>query len=113
MSALIDQTSGTDQHWLTALLRPVGDLEGSTVERLDRALQALTPDTSMIVVDLDAARLGGPAAVAVLHRAAERLAAADGALLVVNAHPDDQVLINGHIGLVVLPDQATLAPPVG
>lgn len=76
------------QAWLTAQVRPAGSFGRRDVGRLRVLLDALSGCASVVVVDLGAARLRSPRAVAVIEDAARRLDRAGGCLVCVNADPE-------------------------
>lgn len=74
--------------WLTAILRPVGELVGRALERFAASLSALAENTNLVVVDLAAAVVPAPEALAeALRRPAGLLSAPDRCLLLVGADP--------------------------
>ncbi|MFC7404592.1 hypothetical protein [Georgenia alba] len=73
-----------DAPWLTAVIRPTGVLRRRDAERLHHVLDPLSTVASVVVLDLDAARLAGPGAAAAIDGAAARLEERGGALLCVN-----------------------------
>jgi hypothetical protein len=52
------------RHWLTTVLRPVGLLDRSGLERLGLALGILVACSDMVVIDLTAATVTSPQALA-------------------------------------------------
>jgi hypothetical protein len=77
--------------WLNAMLRPVGELAGRAIERLVDDLTALAERANIVVVNLVAATVPRPAALAqALRRPGTLLSGPDKALLLVGA--DDTLL---------------------
>jgi hypothetical protein len=74
--------------WLTTVLRPAGTLDQPALNRLSAALGHVAASTDMVIVDLTAADVTAPRALAQRMRApARQLQQADGFLLVVGAPP--------------------------
>jgi hypothetical protein len=74
--------------WLTAVLRPAGELAGRAVERLVDDLLALAQRANIVVVNLVAASVPAPAALArALRRPGTVLSGPDKCLLLVGADP--------------------------
>lgn len=74
--------------WITATVRPAGELGQVDADRLAILLGALSMSASVVVLDLEVARLRGGFSAAVVDAAAEALEARGGCLLCVNA--DDE-----------------------
>jgi len=86
-----DVTFHQDGIWLTATLRPVGELAGRAVERFVDEVTALAKKANIVVVNLVAATVPAPAALArALRRPSAMLSGPDKALLLVGA--DDHLL---------------------
>jgi hypothetical protein len=84
-------TLSKDRVWLAATLRPVGELAGRAIERFVDDLVALAQRSNIVIVNLVAARVPTPKALAVaLRRPGTMLSGPDKALLLVGA--DDQLL---------------------
>lgn len=89
------RTAGKDRHhvvdrgqggWLTTVLRPAGRLDRPALDRLSAALGHVAASTDMVIIDLTAAEVTAPRALAQTMRApAHRLQQAGGCLLVVGA----------------------------
>jgi hypothetical protein len=75
--------------WLTAMLRPVGELAGRTIERFIDDLLALAQRANIVVVNLVAASVPAPAVLArALRGPGAMLSAPDKCLLLVGADAD-------------------------
>ena len=86
-----DVTYHRDGIWLTAMLRPAGELAGRAVERFVDEITALAQKANIVVVNLVAATVPSPLALArALRRPGAMLSAPDKALLLVGA--DEQLL---------------------
>jgi hypothetical protein len=80
-----------DGIWLTAMLRPAGELAGRAVERFVDEITALAQKANIVVVNLVAASVPSPAALArALRGPSAMLSGPDKALLLVGA--DDHLL---------------------
>jgi hypothetical protein len=90
--------------WLTVLVRPAGVLGRRESRRLADVLDPLAASASMVVVDLEAARLSGRAAAEVLEDAAASLDARGGCLLCVHADPAARDRLSVPGGRVVVLD---------
>jgi hypothetical protein len=74
--------------WLTTTVRPAGPLDGAALARISEALGLLQPSSDMVVIDLTAADVLDPRALARHLRApARRFDQADRCLLLVGASP--------------------------
>lgn len=71
--------------WLTATVRPAGLLDSDGARRLRSLLDPLAACASIVVLDLEAARLAHRSTVGVIDAAAVVLEARGGALLCVHA----------------------------
>jgi hypothetical protein len=86
-----DLTLTRDGLWLTAMLRPVGELAGRAIEHFIDDLVDLASRANIVVVNLVAATVPSPLALArALRRPGAMLSAPDKALLLVGA--DEQLL---------------------
>lgn len=75
--------------WLTAVLRPAGALTGVAMDRLVGSLTALAENASLVVVDLAAAAVPEPDALArALRHPGSLLSGPDRCLLLVGADSD-------------------------
>jgi hypothetical protein len=84
-------TMSRDGVWLTAMLRPVGELAGRAVDRFVDDVVALAQRANIVVVNLVAATVPAPEALArALRRPGTMLSGPDKALLLVGA--DDRLL---------------------
>ena len=84
-------TLSRDGVWLSAMLRPVGELAGRAIERFVDDLTALAERANIVVVNLVAASVPKPAVLArALRRPGTMLSGPDKALLIVGA--DDTLL---------------------
>ena len=89
--SVAEVTMSRDGIWLTAMLRPAGELAGRAIERFVDDLMALAQRANIVVVNLVAATVPAPAALAnALRRPGAMLSGPDKALLLVGA--DDQLL---------------------
>lgn len=73
--------------WITATVRPAGDLGRLDAGRLDALLGALSLSASVVVLDLEVARVHSHRSAAVIDAAADALERRGGCLLCV--HADD------------------------
>ncbi len=81
-------TMSKDGFWLTAMLRPVGELAGRAIEKLADDLTALAERANIVIVNLVAASVPAPAALArALRRPGAMLTGPDRCLLLVGADP--------------------------
>jgi hypothetical protein len=77
-----------ERGWLTTILRPAGPLDQSGIRRLAEALSALAASSDIVVVNLTAAEVGSPRALARYLRApALRFELAGRCLLLIGASP--------------------------
>jgi hypothetical protein len=84
-------TVSSDGVWLTAMLRPVGELAGRTVDRFIEDVVALAQRANIVVLNLVAATVPAPEVLAkALRRPGAMLSGPDKALLLVGA--DDRLL---------------------
>jgi hypothetical protein len=75
--------------WLTAMLRPAGELAGRAIDRFIEDVMALAQRANIVVVNLVAATVPKPAALArALRRPGTVLSGPDRALLLVGADDD-------------------------
>jgi hypothetical protein len=89
--SVAEVTMSRDGLWLTAMLRPVGELAGRAIERFVDDLSALAARANIVVVNLVAATVPTPAVLAKALRApGTLLSGPDKALLLVGA--DDRLL---------------------
>jgi pimeloyl-ACP methyl ester carboxylesterase len=89
--SVAEVTMHRDGIWLTAMSRPVGELAGRTIERFVDDLVALAQKANIVVVNLVAASVPTPAALArALRRPSAMLSGPNQALLLVGA--DDHLL---------------------
>ena len=101
--ARVDTDGGVDvDSWFTATVRPAGPLGRAQADRLQKVLVALAASASVVVLDLQAARLSGPHAAAVVDDAADRIERRGGCLLCVNADADSRATMAGCRHAVVL-----------
>jgi hypothetical protein len=86
-----DITLSRNGIWLTAMLRPAGELAGRAIDRFIEDVMALAQRANIVVVNLVAATVPKPAALArALRRPGTVLSGPDRALLLVGA--DDELL---------------------
>ena len=79
-------TLSRDGIWLTAMLRPVGELAGRAIDRFIDDLVDLAQRANIVVVNLVAASVPSPMALAnALRRPGQMLSGPDKALLLVGA----------------------------
>jgi hypothetical protein len=79
-------TLSPDGIWLTAMLRPAGELAGRAIDRFIDDIMALAQRANIVVVNLVAATVPKPAVLArALRRPGTVLSAPDRALLLVGA----------------------------
>jgi hypothetical protein len=84
-------TLSRDGIWLTAMLRPAGELAGRAIDRFIDDVMSLAQRANIVVVNLVAATVPTPAALArALRRPGAVLSAPDRALLLVGA--DEELL---------------------
>lgn len=95
--------------WLTASVRPAGRFGRADVDRLRGLLDALSASASMVVLDLQAARLTSEHVAEAIDDAAERLERHGGCLLCVNADAETCARLSGCRHAVVVGH----APAVG
>jgi hypothetical protein len=89
--SVAEVTMHSDGVWLTAMLRPVGELAGRTIERLVDDLIGLAQKANIVVVNLVGATVPTPAALArALRHPGAMLSGPNQALLLVGA--DDHLL---------------------
>jgi hypothetical protein len=89
--SVAEVTMSRDGIWLTAMLRPVGELAGRAIEGFVEDVMALAQRANIVVVNLVAANIPKPAALATaLRRPGAMLSGPDKALLLVGA--DEQLL---------------------
>ena len=89
--SVAEVTMSRDGIWLTAMLRPAGELAGRAVERFVDDIVALAQRANIVVVNLVAASVPAPAALAsALRRPGTMLSGPDKALLLVGA--DERLL---------------------
>ncbi|ACQ78971.1 hypothetical protein Bcav_0710 [Beutenbergia cavernae DSM 12333] len=86
-------TTQSPSGWFTATVRPVGDLGRADAVRMHDVLAALAPSADVVVLDLEAARLRGRRAAAVVEEAASELASRGGALLCVHVSEADGLVL--------------------
>lgn len=79
-------TMSRDGRWLTAMLRPAGELAGRAIERFVDDLVELSQRANIVVVNLVAATVPSPLALArALRRPGRLMSGPDKALLLVGA----------------------------
>jgi hypothetical protein len=84
-----DLTLTRNGDWLTAVFRPVGELAGRALERIVEDIVLLAQQANIVVVNLVAATVPRPAALAhALRRPGAMLSGPDRALLLVGADDD-------------------------
>jgi hypothetical protein len=86
MTALATSAVANDELWLTAVLRPAGLLSGGAIDRFVDTLMALADRANLVIVNLVAATIPAPAALAkALRGPGAALSAPDRCLLLVGA----------------------------
>lgn len=89
--SVAEVTMSRDGIWLTAMLRPAGELAGRAIERFVDDIVALAQRANIVVVNLVAATVPAPALLAsALRRPGAMLSGPDKALLLVGA--DERLL---------------------
>ena len=84
--SVAEVTTSRDGIWLTAMLRPAGELAGRAIERFIEDLVDLAQRANIVVVNLVAATVPAPAALArALRRPGRLLSGPDKCLLLVGA----------------------------
>jgi hypothetical protein len=84
--SVAEVTLSRDGFWLTAMLRPAGELAGRAIERLVDDLVAIAERANIVIVNLVAASVPAPAALAnALRRPGAMLSGPDRVLLLVGA----------------------------
>ncbi|RYV51499.1 hypothetical protein [Pengzhenrongella frigida] len=91
-----------DPAWITATIRPVGSFGRNDTSRLRALLDALAACASIVVLDLQAARLRSPRAAEVIEDAAWDLERRGGCLMCVNIDAETRAC------LVAVGDHAVL-----
>ena len=95
-------TGALDPAWLTATVRPAGSFGRADVGRLRALLQALAACASIVVLDLQAARLRSPRAAEAIDEAAAALEAHGGCLICMNADAVAAAWLGGRRHVVVV-----------
>jgi hypothetical protein len=107
----VEVTSSRNGIWLTAMLRPVGELAGRAIERFVEDLMALAQRANIVVVDLVAATVPTPAVLALaLRRPGTVLSAPDKCLLLVGADAGllrELRLVGGDVATMAYPAVAS------
>ncbi len=86
--SVAEVTLSRDGIWLSAMLRPVGELVGRALEKVAADAAALAERANIVVVNLAGASVPRPAALArALRRPGALLSGPDKALLLVGADP--------------------------
>jgi hypothetical protein len=87
--SVAEVTLRQDGIWLTAMLRPAGELAGRAIEKFVDDIMSLAQRANIVVVNLVAATVPKPAALALaLRRPGAILSGPDKALLLVGADED-------------------------
>lgn len=86
--------SPVDPAWITATVRPAGSFGRGEVGRLRALLDALSACASIVVLDLQAARLLSPRAATAIDEAAHRLEEHGGCLLCINVDADSRACLS-------------------
>jgi hypothetical protein len=92
--------------WITATLRPAGSLGRDDTGRLRGLLDVLSANASMVVIDLESARVRSGRLATAIEEAAEELECRGGCLVCVNADPGTRALLAAAGHHLVLVDQA-------
>jgi hypothetical protein len=100
--------------WLTATIRPAGAFGRSDTSRLRALLDALSACASIVVLDLEVARLRSPGAGEVIEDAAWDMEGREGCLLCINVDSESRTCLSAAGDHAVLLDDASqlLAPRV-
>lgn len=100
--------------WLTATIRPAGTFGRNDTGRLRALLDALSDCASIVVLDLQAARLRSPGAGEVIEDAACDIEGRGGCLLCINVDSESRACLSAAGDHAVLMDEATrlVAPRV-
>ena len=100
--------------WLTATIRPAGTFGRNDTGRLRVLLDALSACASIVVLDLQAARLLSPGAGEVIEDAACDIEGHGGCLLCINVDSESRACLSAAGDHAVLMDEATrlVAPRV-
>jgi hypothetical protein len=96
-----------EESWLTATIRPVGTYGRDDADRLRQLLDALSACASLVVLDLQAARVRSARTAMVIDEAAADIERRGGCLLCVNVDDESRAC------LAAVGDHAILAGPVG
>ncbi len=100
--------------WLTATIRPAGTFGRNDTSRLRALLDALSACASIVVLDLQVARLRSPSAGEVIEDAAWDIEARGGCLLCINVDSESRTCLSAAGDHAVLMDDPSqfLAPGV-
>ena len=93
--------------WLTATIRPAGTFGRNDTGRLRALLDALSACASIVVLDLQVARLRSPGAGAVIEDAAWDLEGRGGCLVCVNVDTESRDCLSAAGGHAVLIDDTS------
>jgi len=102
----------SDTAWLTATIRPAGTFGRQDISRLRTLLDALSATASIVVLDLQVARLRSPGVGVVIEDAAWDLERHGGCLLCTNVDSESRACLSAAGDHAVLMDDASqlLAP---
>ncbi len=96
--------------WITATLRPAGTFGRDDAGRLRGLLDVLSANASMVVIDLESARVRSGRLAAAIEHAAEELECRGGCLVCVNADPVTRALLAAAGHHLVIVDQVPEPP---
>ena len=97
--------------WLTATIRPAGTFGRNETSRLRALLDALSACASIVVLDMQAARLSSPRVGEVIENAACNIERRGGCLLCINVDSESRACLSAageHA--VMMDDQSQLVP---
>jgi hypothetical protein len=97
--------------WLTAMIRPAGTFRRNDTGRLRALLDALSACASIVVLDMQAARLSSPRVGEVIENAACDIERRGGCLLCINVDSESRACLSAageHA--VMMDDQSQLVP---
>jgi hypothetical protein len=98
--------------WITAMIRPAGSFGRNDASRLRVLLDALSACASIVVLDLQAARLRSRRAGEVIEDAAWDIERRGGSLLCINVSAESRACLSAAGNHAVLMDDASLRVPL-
>ena len=93
--------------WLTATIRPAGIFGRNETGRLRALLDALSASASVVVLDLQVARLRSPGAGEVIEEAASEIESRGGCLLCINVDSQSRACLSAAGNHAVVMDDAS------